>query len=322
MRLVYWLVLICFLAIVGSTCNSPQDAYTTHFALLSEAFKGKVSKEKFIQKARVGHLLFFDTKLSINNSKSCASCHNPDLYFTDGYKKTLGAYADIQLRNTPSIINSVFFKSMNWANPNITTFQQQMQVPLFSKMHFEMGMQANDTAPLKNIFSQKIYVELQIPLPKTWVEIVECISAYCSLIISRESRYDSYKNGRHQLTAIEQAGEQFFFQKLQCNACHGGVDFNIPVHDSLQFGNIQLHTLMHYAAAEDKGLESVTKKLYDRGKYRIPSLRNVCETAPYGHDGTMPTIKSILSLPHHNNFFFTNPHGHKHPQKINFQKSI
>ncbi len=300
--MILWLRNVLFLltmALLLLQCTQAHNRYKKQLSLLPDSIVDKLQKPNFINQARLGHLLFFDTKLSINNSKSCASCHNPDLYFTDGYKKTLGAYADVQMRNTPSLINSVFFKSLNWANPDITSFQQQMQTPLFSKAHFEMGMNVNDTLPIIEIFNRATYQPLIKNAPHTWQYIVECISLYCHLIVSRNSAYDFNKKN----IELSDGAQLFFGEKYACYKCHGGIDFNEPVHDSLYFSNIQLHDAIFYATASDKGLEMITKKETDRGKFRVPSLRNVTETAPYGHDGSMMGFKNLIKLNGHFNYF-------------------
>ena len=91
------------------SCTYKDDALTkeirTQLILRGEQQK---NNEQNINKILTGYYLFYDTKLSFNQTKSCGSCHNPDLYFTDGYKRTIGFYGDVQQRNTPSLINSVF----------------------------------------------------------------------------------------------------------------------------------------------------------------------------------------------------------------------
>jgi cytochrome c peroxidase len=245
----------------------------------------------------IGKLLFFDANLSITHSKSCGSCHDPKQYFTDGYKRTLGALADVQLRNTPSIINSVAKQSLNWADPNITTFVQQMATPLFSKAHVEMGMEANNQAQAKQVLQQPKYSAL---LPNNqdlnWAFIQHCISAYCSTIVSRQSIYDKYIQHQAQLTSQQQLGMQLFFStKTKCSSCHGGIDFNTPTDSNNRFANTGLYNVQGNYANSDNGLANVTKRDLDIGKFAIPSLRNVEKTAPYYHDGSAANLLDVIT---------------------------
>ncbi len=293
-----------FLSIIMLQCSSnTTNIYQQKIAELPNTLRAKLPNN-FAKQAALGHLLFFDTKLSLNNSKSCASCHNPDLYFTDGYKRTLGAYADIQLRNTPSLINSSSFKTLNWADPNITTFAQQMQTPLFSKAHLEMGMNPKNNKDAKAILLQPQYASniiIQDTANIDWNTIIECISAYCMLLNSRNSIWDLKKKTRSKEAEI---GRQLFFgNKYNCSKCHGGLDFMTPIHDSLYFSNIQLYNSKQYNNLLDKGLFNTTNIAADIGEFRIPSLRNVAHTAPYAHDGSQATLAEVFSKPGHYNYF-------------------
>jgi cytochrome c peroxidase len=245
----------------------------------------------------IGRLLFFDADLSITHSKSCSSCHDPAQYFTDGYKRTLGALADVQLRNTPSIINSVDKKSLNWADPNITTFTQQMATPLFSKAHVEMGMDASNATQAKNILNKAIYKKLLPTNPAAdWTFIQRCISAYCSTIVSRQSVYDAYLANTTKLTAQQLLGKQLFFStKTNCSACHGGLDFNTPTDSNNRFVNTGLYNIQGNYANGDNGLANSTKQPTDIGKFAIPSLRNVQKTAPYYHDGSAANLLDVIT---------------------------
>jgi cytochrome c peroxidase len=248
----------------------------------------------------LGHYLFFDPRLSINNTKSCGSCHEPTLYFTDAYNRTLGVYADVQLRNTPSIINSVNFTSLNWANPNIRTFQQQMLTPLFSKTHFEMGMDEKNAAQATRVLDNPIYQKLlqQLHAQKNWDIIKDAISAYCTSVVSRKSPYDALLATHDTSTwnSAQKNGMQLFFSaKLGCANCHGGLDFNTPKDTANAFANTGLYNCNGRYANADDGVFLISNKPEDIGKFRIPSLRNVEKTAPYYHDGSASNLIEVVN---------------------------
>jgi cytochrome c peroxidase len=244
--------------------------------------------------AQLGKLLFFDTDLSINKSKSCASCHNPQLFFTDGYRRAIGTFGDVMARNTPSLINSAYLKSFNWADPNIKSYQAQMQTPLFSQTHIEMGLQAHNEKDAVRILSKKEYEAFVKKETKEWELIMNALAAYQKTLISRNSKYDKYLRKKAKLTAQEQAGAELFFsEKLKCGKCHGGIDFNTPELADLRFANTGLYE-QNEILYSDSGLANFTHRAEDVAQYRIPSLRNVAATAPYYHDGSGANLNEVI----------------------------
>ncbi len=244
----------------------------------------------------LGRILFFDKNLSINGNKSCSDCHNPRLFFTDGYKKTLGALADVLTRNTPSLINAVNFTALNWASPTIINFQQQMQRPLFAKGHIEMGMDADNAAQAVSILANPIYSTVLDENPRNWHTIVEALAAFQNTIISRNSLWDAFTTTKDStlLTKDQLAGATLFFSnKTKCGSCHGGLDFNQATKNLAPFANTGLYSLQSNCK-QDPGLFLSTKNKKDIGKFRIPSLRNVLQTAPYYHDGSGASLGAVI----------------------------
>ena len=107
--------------------------------------------------ATLGQLFFFDTRLSANNTKSCATCHDPQFAFTDGYRKSMGIYADETQRNAPTLLNSRFLSSLTYADPNIRNYYQQMQKPLFSQHPPELGLNKSDINVLNRFRNDSMY---------------------------------------------------------------------------------------------------------------------------------------------------------------------
>ncbi len=253
--------------------------------------KQKIKTQSF---ERLGELLFFDKDLSINKSKSCANCHNPSLFFTDGYRRAIGTYGDVMARNTPSIINSASLKSFNWADPNIFTYQQQMITPLFSFIHFEMGMQKGNEEDAKKILNKKMYQPFIKNNKKIWATIINAIASYQQLLISSNSKYDLFIQGKIKFDKEELLGKELFFSNsLNCSQCHGGNNFNEPANNIPRFINTGIYE-DNKILYGDSGLANITKKQEDIGKFRIPSLRNVAATAPYYHDGSGATLKEVI----------------------------
>jgi cytochrome c peroxidase len=225
---------------------------------------------------KLGALLFADNNLSINKSKSCLSCHHPELYFTDGYRRAIGAYGDVLMHNTPSILNSASYKYLNWRTPHITNLIQQMQQPLFAKNHIELGMDLSNNASAVQILSNPIYKKALGNNAKSWQTIMQAISAFVHTLSSTNSKYDAFLNNKAKLTMQEETGRQLFFSdSLGCYKCHGGKHLNTPINKTNYYCNtgVQADTL----------------------SYRIPSLRNVAATAPYYHNGSAANLTTVIT---------------------------
>ncbi len=245
--------------------------------------------------SQIGHLLFFDKRLSKNETKSCASCHAPQFAYTDGYRRTMNIDADLLKYNTPSILNLNNYLSLNWADPKIKTLENQVVGPLFKKHPIELGMDSNNMNVLNVISSDKKYAVLLHNFNKTqlsWNDVIKYLSSYVGKLNARQSKYDNYLLNNNQLNKDELAGKKLFFsKKLNCSSCHNGIDFNKPIENKseLYFANVGIDN-------NDLGLYEVTKNINDKGKFRIPSLRNVAITGPYFHNGSVTNLKEVIEI--------------------------
>ncbi|MBK8609939.1 MAG: hypothetical protein IPL84_08325 [Chitinophagaceae bacterium] len=102
-------------------------------------------------KIELGRFLFFDRRLSVNNTRSCGTCHNPQFAFTDGYKRSLGVYADLHQRNTQPLFNLAYLKYFTAADSTLQSSLQQMNNPLFNDHPAEMGVKGNEEKILQKI---------------------------------------------------------------------------------------------------------------------------------------------------------------------------
>ena len=253
-----------------------------------------------------GHTLIFDTRLSATGTKSCAGCHNPQFAFTDGYKRTLGVFADISNRNTPGLLNMGSNQFLNWAD-TIHSLEQQMERPLFDQHMPEMGLKKDDPSVLNSLKADELYLEIFTrlfpgqPDPVNWINIKKCIASFVLSLNSRKAPYDLYKLGDTlAVNEISLKGETLFFsEKLKCSHCHVPPDFGANPDWPLekQFANIGLYNLAGGSYAnQDNGLYQITRNENDIGRFRIPSLRNLSFTAPYFHDGSAETLEDALSV--------------------------
>lgn len=232
----------------------------------------------------LGEKLFHDKKLSGNNTISCASCHNQSSAFADNNVQAIGIYGRSGLRNTPSIQNLAFMKFYNW-DGNKLTLESQSLVPIIT--HEEMNSsilevmeKITDDHDYKDMFKKAFGDEGITP-----DRIYRSIAQYEYTLISANSKYDKVKrNEGETFTASEARGYQAF--KIKCASCHSTELFT-----DQSFRNIGFPL---NPSTEEAGRARVTGIPTDYMRFRVPSLRNVEYTAPYGSFGQFPTLRAVL----------------------------
>ena len=263
-------------------------------------------------KVSIGHRLFYDVRLSGNQTQSCSSCHLPELGFTDGKTTPVGSTGDTLLRNSPSIANSAYHSTLTWANPALRSLESQMAVPLFGTDPVEMGVNdRNKGKILRRVKGNRWYAKRfprvfrKAKRPISWVNIIRSISAFQRSIIPGTSKYDRVLRGKATLSSAERRGQQLFMgEKGECSHCHGSFIFDDQVTyvgspaERLKFHNTGLYNVGGTGAYPygNRGLFEVSGKLKDMGAFRAPSLRNVARTAPYMHDGSVATLKDVVDI--------------------------
>lgn len=264
-------------------------------------------------KVKLGRHLFFDRRLSFNQTKSCAGCHAPQFAFTDGYRRSFGATADLHLRNSEPLFNLAFLQRFTAANPTFTTLEQQMGNPLYNTKFIELGVTGHETEILNRLQNSSLYRELFAKAfpgqhkALTMNQVIASITAFMKTIISANSPYDryTYYGEKNALDASAQHGLQLFFSdSLGCSGCHSGFNFSgginnatLPLAQTLYFNNGLYNTDGKGACPpEDEGLKTVTRSPEDMGKFRVPTLRNLLFTGPYMHDGSMATLSEIIDM--------------------------
>jgi cytochrome c peroxidase len=261
-------------------------------------------------KVAVGRRLFYDVRLSGNGTQSCGSCHQQALAFTDGKGQAVGSTGQVHPRGAQSLINVVYNSTLTWANTSLVSLERQMEVPLFGTAPVEMGVtDANRDAVLERIAGDAWYARRfrtaypGLKRPITWSTVIRSIAAFQRSIISADSRYDRYLRGKAKLTAAERRGMKLFMgERAECHHCHGSFIFNdqvtypgAPAEKPL-FHNTGLYNLGGTGAfpAPNRGVFELTGKAKDMGAFKAPSLRNVAVTAPYMHDGSVPTLAAAV----------------------------
>lgn len=262
-------------------------------------------------KVELGRHLFYDTRLSVNGTQSCASCHEQARAFTDGRPRSIGATGQAHPRGSMSLVNVAYAAALTWGNPTIARLEDQALAPMYGEQPIELGLSLSDAwvEPLKGDATYTRLFAAAFPGaadPFTRDRIVKAIASFERSIISGRSPYDRYHFDRDESAVSESAkrGEVLFFSRpMSCFSCHGGFNFSGAIvtagrsRQEPEFHNTGLYNLAGPLSYPEPnvGIFEVTRDPADVGKFKAPTLRNIAVTAPYMHDGSIDTLEDALA---------------------------
>lgn len=295
----------CYAAVAAGGSPGSSSDYEWH---LPPGFPPPlVPADNPMSKAKValGCRLFFEPRLSVSGTHSCASCHHPELAFTDGRDRSIGATGATTSRGSMTLANAAYTPAYTWASDRFITLEAQMEQPLFNEHPIEMGSRRGDNAAIVALARDSEYAQAfraSFPdetAPGTMRNVIKAIAAFERTLISGRSPFDRYvyDDDRAALSATAKRGmELFFSDRAGCARCHSGVNFSGPiVHRSAPKQQAAFANNGAYATDDaDRGLEDVTGRARDLGRFRVPTLRNVELTAPYMHDGRLATLEAVI----------------------------
>lgn len=264
------------------------------FAALPKAFedpRNPVTPEK----VALGRMLYFDTRLSKNHDLSCASCHDLEKYGIDpreaegGRNKTsLGHKGQLGDRNSPTVYNAGLHVAQFW-DGRAASLEDQAKGPVLNPVEMAMPDEATVVATLQSIPG---YVEAFAtafpgePQPLTYDNMAKAIGAFERGLVT-PSPFDEFLGGK--LTALDSkqlAGLQLFLD-VGCTQCHNG-----PGVGGAMFQ--KLGAVKPWEGLKDPGRFKVTQSKADEFVFKVPSLRNIAETGPYLHDGSIATLPEMV----------------------------
>lgn len=262
------------------------------------------------EKVELGRHLFYDPRLSGNQTQSCASCHRQELSFTDGLGVSIGATGEATPRGSMSLANAAYHPRLTWANPVLSRLEDQALVPMFGEDPIELGTPEEPELRAR-LAADPLYVELFAAAfpdaadPITLGNVVRALASFQRALISGDSPFDRYvyRGEDAALSASALRGlELFNSERLECFHCHGGFNFTDSLaEDRSQTEEIGFHNTGLYNIdgrggypAPNRGLFEHTGERRDMGRFRSPSLRNIAVTAPYMHDGSAATLEDVL----------------------------
>ena len=265
-------------------------------------------------KVELGRFLFYDTKLSGNQTQSCGTCHQQEFAFTDELAQAEGSTGQTHPRSSMSVANSGYAASLTWANPAVVRLEEQALVPMFGEDPVELGMANMEDELLRRLRDDERYPEMFAEAfpnqadPVSLDSITKALASFQRALTSFKSRYDL---GDDAMTPSERNGMDLFFgattaaggnDALECFHCHGGfllsqaVDHEGSEFNQQSFINNGLYNLDSDGSYPEgnQGLYEMTNDPADKGKFKPPSLRNVAVTAPYMHDGSIETLEEVV----------------------------
>lgn len=274
-------------------------------------------------KVELGRLLFYDTRLSADGGSSCATCHRPELAFTDGRALARGSTGQLHPRSAPTLTNVAYNRTLGWADPHLESLEEQAEIPLFNTRPVELGMAGRDSLLIARLVADGRYRQAFArafpsrsagsargtpPSGGISVERVRlALASFVRILISGDSPYDRWVHlgDPRALSASAVRGKDLFFsERVGCSGCHRGFNLSGPVRYAgspevrPEFHNTGLYDIDGAGGypPEDTGLHAVTGHPGDMGRFRIPTLRNVAMTAPYMHDGSFATLEQVIDF--------------------------
>ena len=253
-------------------------------------------------KVELGKVLYFDPRFSSTGTVSCNSCHNLMAGGDDQRATSIGIHDKVGGRNAPTVWNSAFHSVQFW-DGRANTLEDQAKGPVTNPI--EIGMKDLDVA-MKRVkaipgyapYFKKAFGKNAI----TSDNAAKAIGAFERTLITPNSPYDRYVKGNKKAMSKQQVRGMNKFAEVGCTICHSGPAFNGPTMPVGQGFFVKFPTYIDnpyinkYTLMDDLGRYEVNKKDADKHLFRVPTLRNITDTAPYFHNGSVTTLHEAVRV--------------------------
>jgi cytochrome c peroxidase len=247
---------------------------------------------------KLGQQLFYDKTLSGNNLRSCASCHQPDKFFTDRLVANRQINSpDLLRRNTPTLLYASDQSAQFW-DGRASTLSEQIRDVLTNSQEMAATIPEIKQRLLKNPAYGTAFHD-SVSLPK----IEEALSAFLRTLRPMNSTFDRFMGGDLQaLSADQKKGFNLFMGKAQCGSCHFAPVFNgsiPPLFNRTEYevlGVPGLSAQAKYIPDSDLGRYDFYPVILYKGAFKTPTVRNVAQTGPYMHNGRFKSLKDVLEF--------------------------
>lgn len=263
----------------------------SHFSEIGHLPKLEFPKDNAysIDKVELGKTLFYDPRLSASNQIACASCHDPELGWTDNKTLSFGHDRQLGTRNAMTIMNIAFAKSLFWEG-RAESIEKQSHIPIedLREMNMHIDIAAGKIAKIKGyeVLFEKAFGNKEVTKDK----IAKAIATFERTLVSPQSKFDQFIDGQAALFSDDEVmGLHLFRTKAQCMNCHNSGYFS-----NNQFENDG--TSLLGSKDEDLGRYLVTKNPDDAGKFKVPSLREITRTGPWMHNGSLTSLRDVITF--------------------------
>ena len=239
-------------------------------------------------KVALGRKLFFDSLLSRDRTRACATCHDPRRAFTDGRAVALGVDGREGTRSAPTLVNRGYGRSFFWDGRAIS-LEEQVLRPIQHRMEMDMTLETVLARLTRDEEYPRLFKSALGDDPDA-EGLAQALASYVRTILSGNAPVDRYMAGEiDALSEEERQGLRIFRGKGNCTVCHVG-----PTFSDERFHN----TGVAWRDGEllDEGRFAVTAKDDDRGAFKTPTLREIERTAPYMHDGSIATLEDVIEF--------------------------
>jgi cytochrome c peroxidase len=239
--------------------------------------------------AKLGRVLFYDKRLSANQTVSCSSCHLAEHGFSDPRPFSVGFEGGLTGRNSMGLTNAKYYLRENFFwDERATTLEDQVLRPIQDAVEMGMTLDLLVTRLSAEPFYAELFTEAFGTPTVNSTRISRALAQFVRSIVSGNSKYDQgLPLGFTNFTAQENQGRNLFFGRGNCVACHGSDNF-VP-------GNAIFNNGLENPYV-DKGVGALTGLPQDEGLFKVPSLRNIELTGPYMHDGRFATLEQVVDF--------------------------
>lgn len=248
-----------------------------------------------IKGVALGKKLFFDPILSKDFSISCASCHKPELSFTDDGATSTGVRGLSGNRNSMALVNLAYYKAFFW-DARALTLAHQAVFPVEDTLEMDLPWEIaterlNAHEDYKQLFKEAFGVDLI-----TQNEVTKALEQFQKTLLSYNSPFDKFVRGEKDLSPSQKRGLILFNNETgDCFHCHQ-LEHELFIHPEKIFTNNGLDVANDYFDFTDLGVGKTTGKIQDNGMFKVPTLRNLTFTAPYMHDGRFETLEEVIDF--------------------------
>ncbi len=245
------------------------------------------------QKAELGRILFHDTRLSVDNTVSCASCHDLSTAGVDNKQYSEGVAGNMGGVNAPTVYNAVYNFVQFWDGRANTLAEQAAGPPLNP---VEMASPSFDAIIAKFAADKALSKKFMQVYPDGWTQanMTDAIEAFERTLITPNSRFDKYLRGDDTAITAEELTGYELFKEYNCATCHVGVNLGGESYELMGLRKHYFADRQSTLTEEDNGRYKQTQQERDRHRFKVPGLRNIELTWPYYHDGTRATLEEAV----------------------------